>query len=183
MRDTYGNWILNCLGLADNGKYLDDIEESFGVVCELCSNETLELIKYTAEHNTSLGDVLASRIYDEVIDKAINELECDREDFEYYVNGSLDTSLMYKGEEVSNWAEIEALVDVPSEPKLELWCYGYSEDELAGYTIVGWPEIQDLQEKDGFLDHAYLVNDEEGLNLYGSSAYVVENAWMDYSNE
>ena len=50
---------------------------------------------------------------------------------------------------------------------------------MALYEIIQWPEIQDLMEKDGFNENAYLVNDENGINEYGSSAYFVSKEWLD----
>ena len=64
------------------------------------------------------------------------------------------------------------------EPNLYMWPYGYSDIELLGRTIVTWPDSQDLMEVKGFYDNAYLINDEEGLEKYGSSAYVVDKYWL-----
>ena len=47
------------------------------------------------------------------------------------------------------------------------------------YVIITWPEIQDLMEKEGFDEHSYLINDEKGLDDYGSSSYFVEENWLN----
>lgn len=60
---------------------------------------------------------------------------------------------------------------------LEMWDGGYSEENLKGYEIVCWPESQDLMEVGGYRSFCYLINDEEGLEKYGSSAYVVDAEW------
>lgn len=52
---------------------------------------------------------------------------------------------------------------------------------MALYEIIQWPEIQVLMEKDGFQDNAYLINDEQGINEYGSLAYFVNKEWLDQS--
>lgn len=54
---------------------------------------------------------------------------------------------------------------------------------MALYEIIQWPEIQDLMEKDGFRENAYLVNDEQGISEYGSSAYFVNKEWLDQSTQ
>lgn len=46
------------------------------------------------------------------------------------------------------------------------------------YEVVCWPEVQSLMELDGFEEHSYLVNDEKGLEDFGSSAYFVEVEWL-----
>ena len=47
------------------------------------------------------------------------------------------------------------------------------------YIVVMWPEVQSLQDLDGFNDHAYLINDDKGLDDFGSSAYFVEEEWYN----
>ena len=54
---------------------------------------------------------------------------------------------------------------------------------MALYEIIQWPEIQALMEKDGFQDNAYLINDEQGINEYGSSAYFVNKEWLDKATD
>lgn len=46
------------------------------------------------------------------------------------------------------------------------------------FEIVCWPDIQVLMELDGFNENAYLINDEKGLEEYGSSAYFVNSDWL-----
>ena len=55
----------------------------------------------------------------------------------------------------------------------------YDEDELEkkGLMVVCWPESQNLFLMDNFRDHTYLIDDEEGLDLFGDAAYVVESDW------
>lgn len=45
------------------------------------------------------------------------------------------------------------------------------------YIVVQWPEIQELMEIEGFRDNSYLINDEKGLEEFGSSAYFVNYNW------
>lgn len=46
------------------------------------------------------------------------------------------------------------------------------------YVVVAWPEIQMIMEKDGFEDNSYLINDDKGLDDFGSSAYFVSCDWL-----
>ena len=46
------------------------------------------------------------------------------------------------------------------------------------YEIVTWPEIQALMDLEGFRENAFLVNDEKGMEAFGSSAYFVSSEWL-----
>ena len=46
------------------------------------------------------------------------------------------------------------------------------------YIIMPWPEIQDWMEEPDFKDHSYLMNDDRGVEEYGSSTYFVDVLWM-----
>lgn len=50
--------------------------------------------------------------------------------------------------------------------------------KMTTYTVVTWPEVQLLMDLEGFKEHSYLINDEQGLNDFGSSAYFVETEWL-----
>lgn len=54
---------------------------------------------------------------------------------------------------------------------------------MALYEIIQWPQVQDLMDKEGFHENSYLVNDEQGINQYGSSAYFVKREWLDKTIE
>lgn len=47
------------------------------------------------------------------------------------------------------------------------------DDMLNEYEIVQWPEIQDLMDYSWFKEECLLLNTEEQLNEFGSSAYLV----------
>ena len=46
------------------------------------------------------------------------------------------------------------------------------------YVVVTFPEIQEYLEQEGFEENAYLINDEHGINDFGSSAYFVRSEWL-----
>lgn len=46
------------------------------------------------------------------------------------------------------------------------------------YEVVTWPDVQELMTIDGFRENSYLVNDEKGIEDFGSSAYFVNVDWL-----
>lgn len=46
------------------------------------------------------------------------------------------------------------------------------------FVVVTWPEVQDLMEQEGFEENSYLINDDKGLDDFGSSAYFVRESWL-----
>ena len=50
------------------------------------------------------------------------------------------------------------------------------------YTVICWPDVQELFEVEGFRDHSYLVNDDKGIEDFGSSAYFVDVEWLNNIN-
>ena len=47
------------------------------------------------------------------------------------------------------------------------------------YVIITWPEVQDWMEEPEFKNNSYLINDEKGIEEFGSSAYFVDIEWMN----
>ncbi len=47
------------------------------------------------------------------------------------------------------------------------------------FVVVSWPESQDLMGKPGFRENSYLVNDDKGMEDFGSSAYFVKEDWLN----
>lgn len=45
------------------------------------------------------------------------------------------------------------------------------------YIVLLWDEAQSLQDKEGFDNNAYLIEDEKGLKDFGSGAYFVNKNW------
>lgn len=50
---------------------------------------------------------------------------------------------------------------------------------MSKYVVVQWPESQYLFDKEGFEDNCYLIDDLEGQEKFGSSAYFVEESWLN----
>ena len=47
------------------------------------------------------------------------------------------------------------------------------------YVVIGWPDIQQYMDIPGFEENSYLVNDEKGMEDFGSSAYFVDEDWLE----
>ena len=47
------------------------------------------------------------------------------------------------------------------------------------YEVVEWPQSQELMDNKGFKENAFLINDEEGMKRFGSSAYFVNKEWLN----
>lgn len=105
-------WINNCIGLWDGGEYLDEIEKSFGINYDPSDDETIDLIRMCIERNPkrpAIANAIAVEMYLLVIERAVDELGAEEEDFEYSCNGKYDTDLTCKGETVYDWDDIVAL--------------------------------------------------------------------------
>lgn len=46
------------------------------------------------------------------------------------------------------------------------------------YEVICWPDIQYYMEIPGFRENSYLINDEKGMEDFGSSAYFVSVDWL-----
>lgn len=60
---------------------------------------------------------------------------------------------------------------------IQIWDGDY-ENDLIEYSIVCWPESQYLLDHEEINEYCYLINDEDGYNSYGPSAYVVDSQWL-----
>ena len=57
--------------------------------------------------------------------------------------------------------------------------YVYIKKKRDSYVVVTWPDIQYLMELEDFKNHSYLINDDQGMQDFGSSAYFVEKNWLN----
>ena len=47
------------------------------------------------------------------------------------------------------------------------------------YVVITWPECQHYMDLEGWKENSHLINDEEGMDEYGSSAYFVKQEWIN----
>ena len=45
--------------------------------------------------------------------------------------------------------------------------------------VVSYPQNQVLENKEGFLENVELINSDKGIELYGGSAYLVNEDWYN----
>lgn len=50
------------------------------------------------------------------------------------------------------------------------------------YIVVTWPDSQHLMDNLDFVDHCFLINDNLGIQKFGSSAYFCEVDWLKSIN-
>lgn len=55
--------------------------------------------------------------------------------------------------------------------------------EKHGNIILQWPESQEIIGKKGMENHCALINDEIGLEIFGSSSFIVDNEWFSHIGE
>ena len=108
--DSYADWILKCLGVYDNGDYLDKMEKDFEVTLFPEESETLSDIQCVIEQhpdNPMLGNIIAIQIFNEVVSKAVNELGANENDFEIDLCAATMPDISCKGKIVKNWYDIQ----------------------------------------------------------------------------
>ena len=52
---------------------------------------------------------------------------------------------------------------------------------MEDFIIVGWPEIQNLMDLDGFDDNAALIEPNDNMGI-DSSTYLINKEWFDTLN-
>lgn len=50
---------------------------------------------------------------------------------------------------------------------------------MGKFVVVTWPDSQDLMDREGFRENSYLINDNKGIKDFGSSAYFVNEDWLN----
>ena len=45
------------------------------------------------------------------------------------------------------------------------------------YEIIGWPDIQDIMDEEGFEENSALIDENENIGI-GSSTYLVDKGWL-----
>ena len=107
--------------------------------------------------------------------------ECGHEFVQGEWNYNYDTAKLDFECPECGWSGTENEVDDEPEGELRIWEGGYNQRTLkrCGFEIVTWPESQYLTETAGHRNHSWLINDNYGLNRFGSCAYVVEVDWYN----
>ncbi len=53
---------------------------------------------------------------------------------------------------------------------------------MEDYEIIGWPDIQDIMDKEGFDENATLIEPNDFMGI-GSSTYLVNKEWLESLGE
>ena len=53
---------------------------------------------------------------------------------------------------------------------------------MEDYVIIGWPDIQDIMDEEGFEDNATLIEPNDNMGI-GSSTYLVDKEWLESLNK
>lgn len=53
---------------------------------------------------------------------------------------------------------------------------------MEDYVIVGWPDIQELMDLEGFEENSTLINQNDEMGI-GSSTYLVSKEWLESDEE
>ena len=107
---TYKELALIALGMQT--EVPDRIEEDFDIQDTMTETEMGEMIQIVADSQFSLQlqNILSRRLYEKVIENAVETLGADSKKFEFWCNAT-DTRLTYNGSHVKNMNEL----------KLEVW--------------------------------------------------------------
>lgn len=52
---------------------------------------------------------------------------------------------------------------------------------MENFEIIGWPDIQEFMELDGFKENSTLIDPNPNMGI-GSSTYLVDKEWLDSLN-
>lgn len=47
------------------------------------------------------------------------------------------------------------------------------------FKVIQWPECQEYMGKKGWEENSYLINDDKGIEEFGSSAFFVRMSWLE----
>ena len=53
---------------------------------------------------------------------------------------------------------------------------------MENYVIIGWPDIQDIMDKDGFYENSTLIAPNVNMGI-DSSTYLVDKEWLESLEE
>lgn len=49
---------------------------------------------------------------------------------------------------------------------------------MEDYVIIGWPDIQDIMDEEGFEENTTLIEPNDNMGI-GSSTYLVDKGWLE----
>lgn len=146
---------------------------------EVYPNKEDALYNLKSYYKQAISNITPNNSEKELDIKDYNEEEVNNCHGYYYVERYAADS-WERGEIVEKTIEVQVEQNKEEDlSEVSIWPCGYTDEELVGYEVVLWPDSQDLMELDGFWENSYLINDEDGLEKFGSSAFVVDKSWLE----
>lgn len=106
-------------------------------------------------------------------------------------NGDGDGLLVLKGTKNELYVEGDDIIPLDELNETELEEYFDAVKPLIreemtekhGNIILQWPKSQNIMNKKGMENHCALINDEIGLEIFGSSSFIVDGEWFLHIGE
>ena len=105
--------VLTSLGVFKNDYQLDNFRSNFGY--DWTDEELNEAIDTAGYDLSNVSNFLMETLWLKVIEEYVDYRGCEREMFDCYVNGSLDTHFYFKETEVNSTEDIEELLERENE--------------------------------------------------------------------
>ena len=101
--------ILAALGFSNWDSQLDEFKTNFGY--DWTGEDLDEAIEVAGYNTSNVRNCLMEILWLKVVYYFIDTMDCSREMFDCYINGSLDTHFYYNGTEVKSEEELLELVN------------------------------------------------------------------------
>ena len=101
--------VLIALGFSNWDYQLDDFKTNFGY--DWTSEDLNEALETAGHNNSNVRNSLMEILWLKVVSYFVDTKNCNREMFDCYINGSLDTHFYYNGAEVRSEDELLELVN------------------------------------------------------------------------
>ncbi len=107
---TNNEMILVSLGFCPSSDYqLDNFKSNFGY--DWSDEDLDEAFECAGQDLTNIRNCLMEILWLKVVSEYVDDKGCEREQFDCYVNGSLDTHFYFKQTEVNSEEDIKELIN------------------------------------------------------------------------
>ena len=107
---TNNEMILVSLGFCPSSDYqLDNFKSNVGY--DWSDEDLDEAFECAGQDLTNIRNCLMEILWLKVVSEYVDDKECEREQFDCYVNGSLDTHFYFKQTEVNSEEDIKELIN------------------------------------------------------------------------
>lgn len=109
-----------------------------------------------------------SALEQKILFQIVSKIQLSKKDEDFLTNELENEVFAFEGGASPYEAVLMLANSIDEKDKQEI-----IESNESVYTIITWPEIQNLMEFDWFKSECYLINDDKGVEEFGSSAYFV----------